>query len=71
MALMPYAAAAAVLQRDLAWDVVMYPSGLSPDEATEGASLGPLFFPRFTAMVSAGRAGAHVQPVLEKTATSL
>jgi hypothetical protein len=32
---------------------------------SKGASLGPLFYLRFIAMVSTGLAGAHVQPVLE------
>ncbi len=45
---------------------------LLPDRGHEGASLGPLFTFVFTAMVSIGLAGAHVQPVLEKiSATSL
>jgi hypothetical protein len=44
----------------------MYPSGLSPDEAIRGSLARASLFPRFTTMVSAGLAGAHVQPVLEK-----
>jgi hypothetical protein len=43
----------------------MYPSGLLPDEAIRGSLIRTSLCLRFTAMVSTGLAGAHVQPVLE------
>jgi hypothetical protein len=65
MALMPYAAVAAVPAcRDWAWDVAMYPESPLPVDSRE-PTLGPLFYLASSAMVSTGLAGAHVQPVLE------